>query len=110
MRIHEIHEKGGSVMDASKEGTYDFLDGFIGEMTQLFPDPYFHIGGDEVIARIWNQPESIQAFAKEHELKDAAAIQVYFNRRVPTELNRAVESLASPCGGGLEADRTGPAV
>jgi hexosaminidase len=69
-------------MDPSKESTYDFLDGFIGEITQLFPDPYFHIGGDEVNPRIWNQSESIQAFAKEHELKDAAAIQVYFNQRL----------------------------
>ena len=69
-------------MDPSKESTYAFLDGFIGEMTQLFPDPYFHIGGDEVVARLWNQNDSIQAFAKEHGLKDAAAIQVYFNQRI----------------------------
>ena len=72
----------GSVMDPSKESTYAFLDGFIGEMTQLFPDPYFHIGGDEVPPRFWNQSETIQAFAKEHGLKDAAAIQVYFNQRL----------------------------
>ena len=71
-----------SAMDPSKETTYDFLDAFIGEMTQLFPDPYFHIGGDEVNARFWNQSESIQAFAKEHGLKDAPAIQVYFNQRL----------------------------
>jgi hexosaminidase len=71
-----------SVMDPSKESTYTFLDGFIGEMTQLFPDPYFHIGGDEVSPRAWNQSESIQAFAKEHGLKDAPAIQVYFNQRL----------------------------
>ena len=74
--------RGGSVMDPSKETTYSFLDGFIGEMTQLFPDPYFHIGGDEVNPRAWNQSESIQAFAKEHGLKDAPAIQVYFNKRL----------------------------
>jgi hexosaminidase len=72
----------GSVMDPSKESTYTFLDGFIGEMVQLFPDPYFHIGGDEVNPRIWNQSESIQAFAKEHGLANAAAIQVYFNQRL----------------------------
>lgn len=71
-----------SVMDPSKESTYAFLDGFIGEMVQLFPDPYFHIGGDEVNPRIWNQSESIQAFAKEHGLANAAAIQVYFNQRL----------------------------
>ena len=74
--------RSGSVMDPSKETTYTFLDGFIGEMTQLFPDPYFHIGGDEVNPRAWNQSESIQAFAKEHGLKDAPAIQVYFNQRL----------------------------
>jgi hexosaminidase len=75
-------DRGGSVMDPSKESTYAFIDSFIGEMTQLFPDPYFHIGGDEVNPRIWNQSEPIQAFAKEHGLKDAAAIQVYFNQRL----------------------------
>ena len=72
----------GAVMDPSKESTYAFLDGFIGEMAQLFPDPYFHIGGDEVNPRAWNQSESIQAFAKEHGLADAPAIQVYFNQRL----------------------------
>ncbi len=72
----------GSVMDPSKESTYTFLDGFIGEMTQLFPDPYFHIGGDEVNPRTWNQSESIQAFAKEHGFASAPAIQVYFNQRL----------------------------
>src|SRR5208283_6067910 len=74
--------RNSSVMDPSKESTYDFLDGFIGEMTQLFPDPYFHIGGDEVNPRIWNQSASIQAFGKEHQLPNAVAIQVYFNQRL----------------------------
>jgi hexosaminidase len=77
-----VGDRNLSVMDPSKESTYDFLDGFIGEMTQLFPDPYFHIGGDEVSPRAWNQSESIQAFATEHGLKDAPAIQVYFNQRL----------------------------
>jgi len=75
-------DRGGSVMDPSKDSTYDFLDGFIGEMTQLFPDQYFHIGGDEVEARIWDRSDTIQAFAKQHGFKDAAAIQVYFNQRL----------------------------
>jgi hexosaminidase len=71
-----------SVMDPTKDSTYALLDGFFGEMTQLFPDPYFHIGGDEVSPRYWTQSESIQAFAREHGLKDAPAIQVYFNQRL----------------------------
>jgi hexosaminidase len=35
-------------MDPSNEKTYEFLDELIGEMAKLFPDNYFHIGGDEV--------------------------------------------------------------
>lgn len=70
------------VMDPSREETYAFLDAFLGEMAQLFPDPYFHIGGDEVNASQWNQSATIQAFAKEHQLKDAHALQAYFNQRI----------------------------
>src|ERR1019366_8924567 len=70
------------VMDPTKESTYTFLDGFIGEMAQLFPDPYYHIGGDEVRATEWNASPTIQAFAKAHGLANAAAIQVYFNQRL----------------------------
>ena len=70
------------VMDPSREETYTFLDELIGEMAALFPDPYFHIGGDEVDATEWNQSGAIQAWAARNGLKDAGAIQGYFNRRV----------------------------
>src|SRR5580692_8873372 len=36
------------VLDPTRDETYTFLDGFIGEMAALFPDPFFHVGGDEV--------------------------------------------------------------
>jgi hexosaminidase len=38
----------GAVMNAAGAGTYTFLDAFLGEMAALFPDQYWHIGGDEV--------------------------------------------------------------
>ncbi len=41
-------------MDPTRESTYQFLDAFIGEMAALFPDPFFHIGGDEVTGKQWN--------------------------------------------------------
>jgi hexosaminidase len=37
-----------AVMDPTREETYKFIDKFIEEMAKLFPDDYFHIGGDEV--------------------------------------------------------------
>jgi hexosaminidase len=39
------------VMDPTADYTYKFLDDFIGEMAALFPDNYFHIGGDEGVGR-----------------------------------------------------------
>jgi hexosaminidase len=69
-------------LDPSREQTYTFLDSLIGEMAALFPDPYFHIGGDEVDATQWSQSKTIQAWAARNGLKDAQAIQGYFNRRV----------------------------
>jgi hexosaminidase len=36
------------VMAMENDDTYAFLDAFLGEMATLFPDPFFHIGGDEV--------------------------------------------------------------
>ncbi len=69
-------------MDPTREETYTFLDGLIGEMAALFPDPYFHIGGDEVEETQWKHSPSIQAFAREHQLADNHDLQAYFNRRV----------------------------
>jgi len=75
-------------MDPTREETYDFLDAFLGEMTQIFPDPYFHIGGDEVNGRQWGQSSSIQAFAKEHKLEGARGLQAYFNQRIQKLLRK----------------------
>jgi hexosaminidase len=75
-------------MDPTKEDTYTFLDGFIGEMATLFPDRYFHIGGDEVNGRQWKASESIQAFAKEKSLDGNKALQLYFNRRIEKILEK----------------------
>jgi hexosaminidase len=75
-------------MDPTREETYEFLDAFLGEMTQLFPDPYFHIGGDEVNGKQWSQSAAIQAFAKEHKLEGTRDLQVYFNQRIQKLLQK----------------------
>jgi hexosaminidase len=69
-------------MDPTRESTYKFLDEFIGEMAALFPDKFFHIGGDEVNGKQWDANQSIQDFKRSHGLKDNAELQAYFNQRV----------------------------
>jgi hexosaminidase len=88
---YEIGRKWGvyeNALDPSREETYAFLDAFFEEMTALFPDPYFHIGGDEVEAKQWNASARVQAWAKQNNLKDAHAIQAYFNQRVQKLLSK----------------------
>jgi len=69
-------------MDPTKESTYKFLDGFIGEMAGLFPDAYFHIGGDEVNGKGWDGNAPIQQFLHSHGMKNNADLQAYFNKRL----------------------------
>jgi hexosaminidase len=69
-------------MDPTQNRTYAFLDSFIGEMAGLFPDEYFHIGGDEVNGKQWNVNPKIRLFKQRHNLKDNRALQAYFNRRL----------------------------
>jgi hexosaminidase len=82
---YDIERKWGifdPAMDPSNERTYKFLDQFIAEMTHLFPDHYFHIGGDEVNGKQWDVNPQIQSFMKAHKLKNNDALQAYFSQRV----------------------------
>jgi hexosaminidase len=69
-------------MDTTREATFRFIDRLVGEMTALFPDAYFHIGGDECNGKQWDANPRIKAFMRAHGLKDNAALQSYFTARV----------------------------
>ena len=71
-----------AAMDPTRESTYTFIDSFIGEMAQIFPDPYMHIGGDESDGVQWRANPRIQEFMRAHDLKDSGALQAYFNQHL----------------------------
>ena len=71
-----------SAIDPTRESTYSFLTGFIGEMAALFPDSYFHAGGDECDPKEWEGNPRIQQFMRAHAIKDGAALQAIFTARV----------------------------
>ncbi len=87
---HLIREFGvfHAAFDPTREETYRFIDRFIGEMATLFPDPYWHIGGDEVSPTQWNQNPHIVRFKRLKGFKDNAALQAYFNQRLSQILAR----------------------
>ena len=75
-------------MDPSREQTYTFLAKFIGEMARLFPDHYFHIGGDEVNGKQWDANLKIREFMRIHNLKNNQELQQYFTLRVQKIVSR----------------------
>src|SRR6476659_2037173 len=68
--------------DPTKDSTYKFIDTCVGEIAPLFPDAYWHIGGDENNGKQWQANAAIQAFMKKNNLKDAHALQTHFNQRL----------------------------
>jgi hexosaminidase len=83
-------EGGGidPIIDPTREQTYKFLEKFIGEMSKLFPDAYFHIGGDEVDGKQWDANPKIQEFMHAHGMKNNQDLQAYFNQRLEKILTK----------------------
>jgi len=69
-------------MDPTRESTYKLLDKFIAEMADIFPDRYFHVGGDEVNGKQWDANPKIHEFMQAHNLKNNQELQQYFTVRV----------------------------
>lgn len=77
-----VNPKQSSAMDPTRESTYVLLAGFIGEMSALFPDAYFHTGGDECDPKEWEENPRIERFMKAHSIKDGAELQARFTARI----------------------------
>jgi hexosaminidase len=83
--IKELPQQFGipeAELDPTNEKTYKFLDELIGEMAQIFPDEYFHIGGDETAGKGWLANPRIVEFMKKKGFTTPAELQNYFNTRL----------------------------
>jgi hexosaminidase len=93
---YEIERRWGvfdPAFDPTNEKTYKFLDQFIGEMARLFPDQFFHVGGDEVNGKQWDANKQIQDFMRAHGIKSNAALQAYFNKRLQAIVEKHGKSM-----------------
>lgn len=59
--VRSQHDDLRPPFDPTQETPYELLDTVFGEMEQLFPDRYFHIGGDEVDGKYWDKDARVQA-------------------------------------------------
>ena len=78
------------VMDPTNEKLYPFLEKLFLEMSSLFPDQYFHIGGDENTGKDWNNTPHIKGFY------ESAWHEVY--RRFTDLFQQAFIPIIKKCG------------
>ncbi len=74
-------------LDPTNEETYIFLEKLFTEVSSLFPDEYFHIGGDENEGKHWDANPAIVEFKEEHKLNNNHELQTYFNIKLEKILN-----------------------
>ena len=66
----------------ANEKVYTFLDKVFGEVSELFPFEYIHMGGDECPKNYWDKNPQIQALRIKEGLKNSQEVQAYFTRRL----------------------------
>ena len=69
------------------ETTFEFLQGVLEEVLEIFPGTYVHVGGDECPKTEWKQSPVAQARMRELGLEDEDQMQAYFIGRMDYFLN-----------------------
>jgi hexosaminidase len=103
----------GGVFDgvycAGNDDTFGFVEDVLTEVCALFPGPYIHIGGDEVLVDNWKKCPKCQARMRQEGLTKESELEGYFIRRVEKILNahhRRLVGWSEIREGGLAANAT----
>jgi hexosaminidase len=107
------NDMAGGVFDgvycAGNEDTFAFVEDVLTEVCALFPGPYIHIGGDEVLVDNWKKCPKCQARMREEGLTKEIELEGYFIRRVEKIVNahhRRLVGWSEIRQGGLAANAT----
>jgi hexosaminidase len=74
---------------AGKDSAYLFFKAVLEEVTDVFPSPYIHLGGDEVPRVLWQESPESQRKMKSLGLSTEAELQNYMMQEVSKPLARA---------------------
>ena len=91
------------------ERTFAFVDEVLGEVMELFPGRYIHVGGDEVIKEQWKASPRVQARMRRLGIAGEDALQGYFMQRLQNLLaahGRKLVGWDEIVDAGLPADAT----
>lgn len=91
------------------EKSFEFIENVLGEIMELFPSQYIHIGGDEASKAAWRKCPKCQKRIREGHLKDEKGLQSYMVHRVEDFLRmhgRKLMGWDEILEGGLAPDAT----
>jgi hypothetical protein len=69
--------------------TWTFLEAFFREVLETFPDPYVHLGTDEVNGDCWVSDPDVAAYKAEHGYNWRTKLEAQFRRRLQGVLRNA---------------------
>ncbi|KAI8149307.1 glycoside hydrolase superfamily [Fennellomyces sp. T-0311] len=64
------------------EKTYDIVNKVVSEVASLFPDAFYHGGGDEPIYKCWEQDESVRDYMKEYNATGDDLLHLFLNKEL----------------------------
>ncbi|KAJ6425014.1 hypothetical protein OIU84_025727 [Salix udensis] len=84
-------EPGTGQLNPLNPNTYHVLKNVIGDVVALFPEPFYHAGGDEIIPGCWKADPAIQSFLSENGTL-SQLLEKFVNSTFPyiVSLNRTV--------------------
>ena len=77
-----------AVLDPTRDSTFKFINMLVDEMGKIFPDEYFHVGGDEVQGKTWLSNPQVVEYMKKKGFTTPAELQAYFNQRLEVILKK----------------------
>ena len=76
-----------NTLNPASEKVYTALDKIFGEVAELFPSSYIHMGGDECPKNNWEKSSDVMDLMKRENLQNQQEVQSYFVKRVEKIIN-----------------------
>ncbi|GAM21565.1 hypothetical protein SAMD00019534_047400 [Acytostelium subglobosum LB1] len=85
-------------LDISKQETYDVIQQVLSTLALLFPDPYVHIGGDEVPLDCWREDSNMSKRMLDLGYVDSSTYLSYYYKRMFPLIRSTFDTAASTPG------------
>jgi hexosaminidase len=86
-RMTEFGRVLPNMLDPSNNATWTVLNRFFDDMAALFPDRFWHVGGDEPNFAFWRESEQLRALLPSLKLSSVEQLFPYFAQRVRSLLH-----------------------